>query len=143
MHAIDIIEATLAPLLLVSATGLLILGLGNRMGRVVDRLREFSREVRLGVDEGRKEVIMRQKGVLVRRAKLCRDAMIGFYFTILFSSLTSFFVFGAMLWSYMQYVALFFFVLSLVSLLAGAVISLYEISLSYNAILEESDVYLR
>ncbi len=143
MDAITIIQSTLAPLLLVSATGLLILGLGNRMGRVVDRLREFSKEVRDGVNDERKKVIMQQKGVLVRRVKLCRDAMVHFHLTILFASLSSVFVFGAMLWKYVQYIALLFFALSLLTLLIGAVIAVYEIALSYTAILRESDVYLK
>ncbi len=143
MDAITIIQATLAPLLLVSATGLLILGLGNRMGRVVDRLREFSKEVREGVSEERKEVIMNQKGVLIRRVKLCRDAMVHFHLTILFASLSSVFVFGAMIWEFVQYIALIFFALSLVTLLIGSVIAVYEITLSYAAILRESDVYLK
>ncbi len=143
MDAITIIQATLAPLLLVSATGLLILGLGNRMGRVVDRLREFSKEVREGVPRERKEVIMKQKGVLIRRAKLCRDAMVHFHLTILFASLSSVFVFGAMIWEFVQYIALIFFALSLVTLLIGSVIAVYEITLSYAAILRESDVYLK
>ena len=143
MDAISIIQATLAPLLLVSATGLLILGLGNRMGRVVDRLREFSKEVREGVPEERKEVIMKQKGVLIRRVKLCRDAMVHFLLTILFTSLSSVFVFGAMIWEFVQYIALIFFALSLITLLTGSVIAVYEIALSYTAILRESNVYLK
>ncbi len=143
MNAITIIQSTLAPLLLVSATGLLILGLGNRMGRVIDRLREFSKEVREGVPEERKEVIMNQKGVLIRRVKLCRDAMVQFHLTILFASLSSVFIFGAIIWEFVQYIALIFFSLSLITLLIGSVIAVYEIALSYMAILRESDVYLK
>ncbi len=143
MDAITIIQATLAPLLLVSSTGLLILGLGNRMGRVIDRLREFSREVRSGVSEERMEVIMRQKGVLVTRAKLCRNAMVHFHFTILFAAISSMLIFMAMIWDYIQYFALGFFIISLITLLIGSVYAVYEISLSYTAILRESSVYLK
>ena len=143
MDAITIIQATLAPLLLVSSTGLLILGLGNRMGRVIDRLREFSREVRSGVSEERMEVIMRQKGVLVTRAKLCRNAMVHFHFTILFAAISSILIFMAMIWDYIQYFALGFFIISLITLLIGSVYAVYEISLSYTAILRESSVYLK
>ena len=143
MNAITIIQGTLAPLLLVSGTGLLILGLGNRMGRVIDRLREFSKEVREGVPDGRKEIIMRQKGVLIRRVKLCRDAMVQFHLTILFAALTSTFIFGATLFEYMHYLALLFFSLSLITLLVGAIMAVYEIALSYSAILKEADVYLK
>ncbi len=143
MNAITIIQGTLAPLLLVSGTGLLILGLGNRMGRVIDRLREFSKEVREGVPDERKEIIMRQKGVLIRRVKLCRDAMVQFHLTILFAALTSTFIFGATLFEYMHYLALLFFSLSLITLLVGAIMAVYEIALSYSAILKEADVYLK
>ncbi len=143
MDAISIIEATLAPLLLVSSTGLLILGMGNRMGRVVDRLREFSREVREGVSEERMEVIMKQKGVLITRAKLCRNAMMHFHFTILFAAISSILIFLATIWHGVQYFALGFFIISLITLVIGAVYAVYEISLSYTAILRESSVYLK
>ncbi len=143
MHAIEIIQATLAPLLLVSSTGLLILGLGNRMGRVIDRLREFSREMRVGVSEERKEVIMKQKGVLIMRAKLCRNAMVHFHLTILFAALSSLFTFLATIADFIQYVSLLFFTLSIVTLIIGAIYAVFEISLSYTAILRESSVYLK
>ncbi len=137
------IEMTLAPLLMVSATGLLILGLGNRMGRVIDRLREFSKEVRSGINEERRKIIMAQKNVLTIRAKLCRDAMVQFHLTILFSSLTSLFIFSSTIWSITIYLGILFFILSIISLIIGSVIAVYEISLSYSAILRESEYYLK
>ncbi len=143
MDIISLIQSTLAPLLLVSSTGLLILGLGNRMGRVIDRLREFSREIRSGVAEERKKIIMQQKAVLIIRAKLCRNAMVYFHLTILFSVIESLLVFFALMWDFSQYLALVFFALSLLSLLIGSLYAIYEISLSYSAILRESEVYLK
>jgi hypothetical protein len=48
MDVIYIFQGALAPLLLISAVGLLLLGLGNRTGRIIDRIRKFSAEVRMG-----------------------------------------------------------------------------------------------
>ncbi|NPA76084.1 MAG: DUF2721 domain-containing protein [Euryarchaeota archaeon] len=144
MNVPAVVQITLAPLLLVSSTGLLILGLGNRMGRVIDRLREFSREIRSGgIDEERRKVIMCQKGVLLRRARLCRNAMLHFHLTILFAALSSIFMFFSSLHSVFDYLVLGTFVVSLMTLLIGAIFAALEISLSYSAILREAKVYLR
>ncbi len=144
MDITAIVQVTLAPLLLVSSTGLLILGMGNRMGRVIDRLREFSREIRIeGADEYRKEVIMKQKVVLLRRARLCRDAMINFHLTILFAALSSMFMFLSAMHHAFEYAVLISFIISLLTLLFGAIFAALEISLSYSAILREANVYLK
>ncbi len=144
MDVISIIEATLAPLLLVSSTGLLILGMGNRMGRVVDRLREFSREIRTGkISEERKKVILKQKDVLVTRARLCRNAMLYFHLTILFVSLTSLFLYISQISRVFEIALIVFFSASLITLIVGSIYALYEIALSYHAILNEVKTYLR
>ncbi len=144
MELASLIQATLAPLLLVSSTGLLILGMGNRMGRIIDRLREFSREVRAGeIQEERWTVIMRQKKVLLVRARLCRDAMLNFHLTILFAALSSIFTFFSNMHPALNLMMMGSFVLSLITLFVGAVFAAMEVSLSYSAIVREADVYLR
>ena len=144
MDIIGIIEATLAPLLLVSSTGLLILGVGNRMGRVVDRLREFSREMRSGnIDERRRKVILQQKEVLVFRARLCRNALLNMHLTILFASIASISIYIAQIWHWFEYLLIISFTISLITLIIGASYALYEIALSYHAIVREVSVYLR
>ena len=143
MDIITLINMSLAPLLLISATGLLILGLGNRLGRIIDRLREFSKEVREGgVDESRKKVILKQKKVLLHRGELCRNAMVYYHLTVMFTSLSSIFIFIAALWEDFQYVVMLTFVVSVVTLIIGSIYAAFEITLSYEAIKREAREYL-
>ena len=43
MDVIYILEGALAPISLISPVGLLLLGLGNRIGRIIDCIRKFFR----------------------------------------------------------------------------------------------------
>ncbi len=143
MDIITLINMSLAPLLLISATGLLILGLGNRFGRIIDRLREFSKEVREGdVDENRKKVILKQKKVLIRRGYLCRNAMVYYHLTVMFTSLSSIFIFITFLWDALQYIAMLTFVVAVITLIMGSIYAAFEITLSYEAVKREAQEYL-
>ncbi len=143
MLGMDMISETLAPILLVSATGLLILGLGNRMGRITDRIRKFNDEVRNGtVSESRWDIIQAQKDTLIRRLKLCRNAMLQYHLTILFTSISSIMVFLKYFDSCCAYGAVLALAMALMSLFAGSVYAVREIMLSYVAVLKEASFYL-
>jgi hypothetical protein len=77
----QLIVQMVSPAVMVSACGLLLLGLGNRYARVVDRIRAFAAEVRQlqGVDTGaspvdaeRLRVLNVQISDLFRRGRLVR-----------------------------------------------------------------------
>jgi hypothetical protein len=80
-----------SPAVMVSACGLMLLGLGNKYSRVVDRLREFGAEHRalrkLGsaatsVDTERMRTLELQFPDLFRRGRLVRNAVVSFYAAI-------------------------------------------------------------
>jgi hypothetical protein len=81
----QLIVQMVSPAVMVSACGLLLLGLGNRYARVVDRIRAFAEEARqlqkLGakatpVDAERLRVLNVQISDLFRRGQLVRNAIL-------------------------------------------------------------------
>ncbi len=143
MDLLPIITTTLAPLLLISATGLLILGLGTRLGRIIDRLREFSREARSSeISSERMKVILQQKKILLSRGKMCKNSLVHYHLTVMFTAVSSLFIFLSAVWEPFQYFALSTFIFALITLFIGSVYAVIEITYSYAAVKKEADVYL-
>ena len=144
MDVIYILQGSLAPILLISAVGLLLLGLGNRTGRIIDRIRKFSEEVRVGeVSQERWDIIQLQKKTLVKRLKLCRNAMFFYYLTILFTSISSIMSFLQFFDDYFGNLAVFALAAALASLFIGILYALYEVLFTYTAVLNEASIYLK
>jgi hypothetical protein len=81
----QLIVQMVSPAVMISACGLLLLGLGNRYARVVDRIRAFATEVRQlqgvdtstsPVDAERLRVLNVQISDLFRRGRLVRNAIL-------------------------------------------------------------------
>jgi len=71
---LKIIQAAIAPVVLISGVGLLLLTLSARLGRIVDRTRIVAAERRTAVDANR-EMLNTQLAVLRNRARLIRFAL--------------------------------------------------------------------
>jgi small-conductance mechanosensitive channel len=87
----QLIVQMVSPAVMVSACGLMLLGLGNKYARVVDRIRSFAAEVRalrkLGAtateaDRHRLRILELQIPDLFRRGKLLRNALLYCYMAI-------------------------------------------------------------
>ncbi len=77
MNALQQIAAAVTPAVMVSACGLIALGLDNQISRMAMRLRELAREHRGdGVDASRRAMIAAQVSVLDRRHALYFRALI-------------------------------------------------------------------
>ena len=83
----QLILQMVSPAVMVSACGLMLLSLGNKYARVVDRIRNFTAELRglrkLGanltaVDQQRFEILTLQIPDLFRRGRLVRNAVLFF-----------------------------------------------------------------
>ena len=95
----QLIVQMVSPAVMVSACGLMLLSLGNKYARVVDRIRNFAAELRalrkLGpnitaVDRHRLEILAVQIPDLFRRGRLMRNAVLFFYVAISFFVICSF-----------------------------------------------------
>jgi hypothetical protein len=69
-----VIQTAVAPVVLVSGAGLLLLSMTNRLGRVVDRSRILAREIADHPERGA-AVPSAQLHILYRRARLIRNAI--------------------------------------------------------------------
>ena len=71
---VQVLSASIAPCVLISAFGLLLLSLTNRLGRSVDRIRQLCREAP-GAEPAEEAELDRQVRLLYRRCKLMRAAV--------------------------------------------------------------------
>lgn len=69
---IPVLQVAIAPVILISGVGLLLLTLSNRFGRTVDRSRLLSREMREASEEKKRQGLRDQVVILYRRARLIR-----------------------------------------------------------------------
>jgi hypothetical protein len=97
----QLIVQMVSPAVMVSACGLMLLGLGNKYARVVDRIRVFAAEARelkkLGpnlstVDAERLRVLELQIPDLIRRGRLLRNSVLLFYAAIFLFVVCSFMI---------------------------------------------------
>ena len=97
----QLIVQMVSPAVMVSACGLMLLSLGNKYARVVDRIRNFAAEIRglhkLGanltaVDRQRLEMLAVQMPDLFRRGQLLRNAVLFFYVAVSFFVICSFLI---------------------------------------------------
>lgn len=95
LDTLKIIQAAVAPVVLVSGVGLLLLTLSNRLGRIVDRTRLVAAELQAATP-GQRAPLATQLEILRRRARLIRLALalsassvavIGLLITVLFLGL--------------------------------------------------------
>ncbi|MEY2466673.1 MAG: hypothetical protein QOD03_1194 [Verrucomicrobiota bacterium] len=83
---IPVLQIAVAPVILISGVGLLLLSLTNRFGRAVDRSRQLVRELRDATGADRQQ-LEGQVENLYRRAKLIQTAIILGAISVLFAAL--------------------------------------------------------
>ncbi|MFB3897358.1 MAG: DUF2721 domain-containing protein [bacterium] len=99
MEVSQIIGQVLAPTIMISACGLMLLGLQNKYSNIIDRIRALNDERRklkgISLDEikrKRRDSIEQQIPRLLDRAKLEKNAILYMYVGVLFFVLTSVFI---------------------------------------------------
>lgn len=85
-HASSILPLAVSPAIIISACGLLILSMSNRLGRAIDRARSLSRERATGSDS-RKKNIDQQMKVLRHRCGLIRSSILSCSICILLTAI--------------------------------------------------------
>ena len=151
--ALQTIQALLTPALLISACGLLLLGLNNRYAIVVGRVRQLNDEKRKKliepesidreyVDAVRFESLMRQIPSLLVRANHLRHALIFLWVGVICYLVTSLGL-GASIYVHQSLatVAVCIFLAGIVSAVIGVVYALLDISLAQKVLQLESELY--
>lgn len=152
-NATQTIQALLTPALMISACGLLLLGLNNRYTTVVNRIRLLNDEKRRkladpeGIDREyidalRFESVMRQIPSLLTRANYLRRALIFLWIGVV-SYLLSSLLLGAGLFLGMHgaTLAVWVFTTGILSAAVGVVFALLDITLAYRVLKLEVEIY--
>ena len=134
----QIIVQMVSPAVMVSACGLMLLGLGNKYARVVDRIRAFGAEHRALRKLGAEATAVdteRMRGLemlfpdLHRRGRLVRNSVLSFYYAIFLFVVCSFSVPLTEGW-----LSLALFCAGMAGVLTGTVFALRETLLSFRLI---------
>ena len=149
-NLISLIQATIAPAVLISGCGLLCLVVQNRYGRVIDRIRIFNQEhfelkrskssSKYGVDyEKRIEEIKIEVGMLTKRGNYLKLSLFSLFSGVLSFILTSFLIFSAYLSEVLEIYPLVIatFSVGLLLITVGVLYAVREVAISYSAVVHE------
>ncbi len=142
----SVIQAMLSPAVMISCSGLLLLALTPKLGRVIDRIRLLNQE-KMNIarkpsmepmENERLESIEHQTGMLVYRAQLLKKSSGSTLLAILFFVITSVLI-GISVIAEVNIVTLTLitFLIGMVFIFGGVGFAYLEIRISHNAITEE------
>jgi hypothetical protein len=127
------------PMILISAVGLLLLTMTNRLGRAIDRSRQLKAELPKRNAQERAHVLA-QVEIIYRRARMIRLSITLSALSALFAAglVTTLFVTALLQWQQGLLVGTLF-IASMVSLMASLVAFIFDINLSLHALKLELD----
>lgn len=128
------LQASIAPCILISGLGLLLLSLTNRLGRSIDRIRVFSTQI--GKADPEKVTLIRdQAAIIYRRSRILQIAIGCIVASMLFVSLIMLMLFSTLAFNLHFISAIkFLFTLSLLGLVASLVLFFVDICLTLSSI---------
>lgn len=137
---LNLIQSMVTPAVMISACGLLLLSISNKLGRIVDRTRDLNSEDRglsAEVEAVRRLSIRNQIDILLRRALLLRNACGLLYLAVAVFALTSLCVGLSSFAKPLAVLMLVLFVVGLATVVWAGILAYLEIRLSHQAIAEE------
>ena len=136
IYVVQILTASIAPVIVISGVGLLLLSITNRYGRAIDRARLLARELSDSDPESaRRRQLSDQLRLTNERAHMLRSSMLYASTSIFFVSLTVLSLFAEELLSLQKdFIALPFFTLCLLSLVVSMYYSIRDITVSLAAL---------
>ena len=144
VQLIRILSASIAPVIVISGVGLLLLSMTNRYSRVIDLARVLIRGLDEKQEDKRSRLLMEQVKIIYRRARILRIAIILGSGSIFFVALTVLSLFaGQVLQMEMDYVSVPCFGLGLLALLASLYFFIQDVSISLTALELEMDSYAK
>jgi CBS domain containing-hemolysin-like protein len=131
---IPVLQIAIAPVILISGVGLLLLSLTNRFGRAVDRTREIHHEMRQAATADRPRLAY-QVEVIYRRARLIQFSIVMGALSALFAAILilALFLAALMKWESSVVISLIF-ICCLVSLVVSLITFIMDIRLSLKAL---------
>jgi hypothetical protein len=144
IYVVQILTASIAPVIVISGVGLLLLSTTNRYGRAIDRARLLARDLgESDPESARRRHLADQLRFTSERARILRSSMIYASASIFFVSLTILSLFAEQVLQLQKdYIALPFFALCLLSLVVSMYFSIRDITVSLRALELEAGVEL-
>ncbi len=128
------LQLAVGPVILISGVGLILLSMSNRFGRVIDRSRILTEDLRRAPARVRPKV-MAQLQILARRARIIRIEIALATLSVLLAALLIISLFiGALLQLGMATLIVLLFVLCMLCLIASLVLFMSDIGLSLKAL---------
>ena len=125
-----ILPASIAPVIVISGVGLVLLSMTNRYSHVIDRARELIKELDTQDDQHRK-LLVDQVHIIYRRARVLRLAIMLSSASILFVALTVLALFaGQLIGARVDYVSVPCFGLCLLALLGSLFFFIRDVTIS-------------
>jgi hypothetical protein len=139
-NPLGLIQSMVTPAVMISACGLLLLALTNKLGRIVDRVRALNTEDRAacpGDETVRRMSIRNQIEELVRRARYIRNACGLLYLAVTVFVLTSLCVGLAYFSRVFELLMIVTFIAGLVVVVWAGILAYLEMRVSHRVMLEE------
>lgn len=131
---IPTLQLAVGPVILISGVGLILLSMTNRFGRVIDRSRILTEDLRRAPPQARPRV-MAQLRILARRARVIRIEIALATLSVLLAAMLIISLFlGALLQLGMATLIVVLFVLCMLCLIASLVLFMSDIGLSLKAL---------
>ena len=132
---IRILSASIAPVIVISGVGLLLLSMTNRYRGVIDRARELMRDLDATQEDVRRKLLVEQVQIIYRRARILRLAIILSSVSILFVALTVLSLFaGQVAGATVDYISAPSFGLGLLALLGSLYFFIRDVTISLRAL---------
>jgi polyferredoxin len=142
LQLIRILAASIAPVIVISGVGLLLLSMTNRYGRVIERARDLVKDLDGAGDETRRHLLVEQLKITYRRARILRLAIILSSVSILCVTVTVLSLFaGQVLGAQVEYVSIPAFGLGLLALLGSLYYFIGDVTISLRALELEISAY--
>ena len=141
---VGILSASIAPVIVISGVGLLLLTMTNRYSRVIDRARLLVKEIERINEPKRQKTMAQELQIVYRRARILRNAIILSSVSVLFVGITVLSLFAAQLLGLRaDVVSVPAFGLSLISLIASLYFFICDVTVSLTALELEIGPHLK
>ena len=131
---VPILQVAIGPVILVSGVGLLLLTMTNRFGRIIDRTRQLSHELRLASDDDKRRMLA-QLRILSRRVRIVRSAIALASMSVLLAALLIIVLFlAALLQLGFALVIAGLFMLCMACLIGSLLLFIADINISLSAL---------
>ena len=132
---VQVLQASIAPSVMISGVGLLLLSFSNRLSRPLDRIRQLKKEYEKAPD-GQKAVLLEQIEIFYHRCKILRNAVGALTVSLFFMSIVILILFISLTVQtyFFRPLMRVSFVLSILAMITGVVFFFWDVLVTLKSI---------